>query len=147
MVDCAGPAENTSIKQVNLDVRQLKHMYSIQSRCLEAECCLHRSGGDNVASFPIVAPAFRSCGVLINNIMRREREERTLPSLRIQLKTDSPKNDELIGQFLAKSAMAMDLERLHAGIVPQDYFKSAVSRDHQTTLLLDLLLKYPDHLQ
>jgi hypothetical protein len=78
--------------------------------------------------------------------MRSKREERTLPSLRIQLKTNSPKNDKLIGQFLAKSATAMDLERLHAGIVPQDCFKSAASRDHQTTPLLDLLLKYPDHL-
>jgi hypothetical protein len=78
--------------------------------------------------------------------MRSKREERTLRSLRIQLKTDSPKNDESIGQFLAKLATAVDLERLHAGIVPQDCFKSAASRDHQTTPLLDLLLKYPDHL-
>lgn len=62
------------------------------------------------------------------------------------MKTDSPKNDELTGQFLAKSATAMDLIRLHAEIVPQDCFKSAASRDHQTTPLLDLLLKYPEHL-
>jgi hypothetical protein len=55
------------------------------------------------------------CGGLINNLMRSKREERTLPRLWIQLQTDSPKNDELIGQFLAKSAIAMDSERLHAG--------------------------------
>jgi hypothetical protein len=73
-------------------------------------------------------PRFGRIPGLINNLIRIKREERSLPSLRLQLKTDSPKNDELTGQFLAKSATAMDLIRLDEEIVPHRLCNKSVSQ-------------------